>query len=66
MSSEPCENCKKLLDGETHKRHEGLQRDGLYKAVGYHGNRDDEYYYICKVCGSRFIGDSCGTWPDRD
>lgn len=63
--AQPCMACQDLLDGKTNKRHSELQRSGLSKSVGYHGNRDDEYFYVCKSCGTRFIGDSMGTWPDR-
>lgn len=63
MTKNPCVNCQNLLDGSTSRRHPELQRSGLSKSVGYHGNRDDEYFYTCKECGFTFIGDSMGTWP---
>ncbi len=66
MSDEPCADCQKILDRETNLRHAGLERAGVHQSVGHHGNRDDERYYRCKVCGSTFIGDSCGTWPAND
>ena len=64
--AKPCMACQDLLDGKTSKRHSEIQRSGLSKSVGYHGNRDDEYFYVCKACGTRFIGDSMGTWPDKN
>lgn len=65
MRTNPCVDCKKLIDNETNKRHINLKRTGLATSVGFHGSTDDEYYYVCDVCNSRFIGDSCGTWPDK-
>ncbi len=63
--AEPCIACQELLNGKTNQRHFELQRSGLSRSVGYHGNRDDEHFYVCKVCGTRFIGDSMGTWSDK-
>jgi len=65
MAQEPCSECHELLSGKTNKRHADLEEKGLARAVGYHGNRDDEHYYVCRICGSRFIGDSCGTWAAK-
>ena len=66
MTANPCPKCEELLSSDTNKRHSDLQRTGLSKSVGFHGNRDDEYHYACSVCGTRFIGDSCGTWQDKN
>ncbi len=63
--TEPCMACQDLLDGKTNRRHSDIRRSGLSSSVGYHGSRDDEYFYVCQVCGTRFIGDSMGTWPDK-
>jgi len=62
MTTKPCPNCQKLLSGEGLSRHDRLKRSVLSKSVGYHGNRDD----ICRDCGTKFIGDSCGTWPAKN
>ena len=62
MKDNPCSNCEALLKGNTNKRHSELERTGLSKSVGFHGSQDDEYHYQCKVCGTKFIGDSMGTW----
>lgn len=64
MQPKPCNDCKKLIHNETNKRHVNLKRSGLVTSVGFHGSSDDEYYYVCNVCNSIFVGDSCGTWPD--
>ena len=61
-----CKKCQELINGKTNQRHSGLHRSGLAVSVNYHGNNDDEYYYVCDSCGFRFIGDSCGTWPDKN
>ncbi|HDL01108.1 MAG TPA: hypothetical protein ENH23_02635 [candidate division Zixibacteria bacterium] len=65
MRSTTCEKCKEIIEGKTSAKHSNLERSGLAQSVGYHGSRDDEYYYVCKNCGTRFIGDSCGIWLDR-
>ncbi len=66
MTQSPCPNCVPLLEGTTNMRHPNLERSGLQQSMGYHGSRDDEYVYVCNKCGSRFIGDSMGTWPDKN
>jgi hypothetical protein len=66
MAQSPCLECQDLLSGKTNRRHTALERDGLAQSVGFHGNRDDEYYYVCRNCGARFVGDSCGTWAAKD
>lgn len=62
MSNQPCKDCSDLLNKTTNKRHSNLRRVGLSKSVGYHGSHDDENYYTCSKCGTKFIGDGCGTW----
>lgn len=66
MKNKPCSKCQELLGGKANKRHAGLERTGLSRSVGFHGNRDDEYYYRCKACGTKFVGDSMGTWQDKE
>ena len=66
MTTKPCPKCQKLLSGEGTSRHDRLERSGLSKSVEYHGNRDDEYFYTCRDCGTKFTGDSCGTWPAKN
>lgn len=62
MNKEKCEQCRKMLNSESTQRHDGLECNGRSKAVGHHGNRDDEYEYTCRNCGAQYTGDSCGTW----
>lgn len=62
MNEDPCTKCRELLTGKSHQKHSELRRSGLSSGIGYHGGRDDEYFYICTVCGTRFVGDSCGIW----
>jgi hypothetical protein len=66
MNPNPCAECEDLISGKSNRRHASLERSGLSKSVGYHGNRDDEYFYTCRVCQTEFIGDSCGTWLAHD
>lgn len=66
LSNQPCQKCQELLNKRTNIRHSDLERDGVSKSVGFHGRRDDEYLYRCKVCGTRFIGDNMGTWPEKE
>lgn len=65
MSITPCQKCAELINGSVPTRHSALIRSGRVASVGHHGSRDDEYIYICKTCGARFIDDSCGTWPEQ-
>ena len=65
MRKDPCSECQELIDGKVNSRHSNLERSGLYRSIGFHGNRDDEHYYKCKVCSTIFIGDSCGTWQEK-
>lgn len=64
MTQSPCRKCQDLLSDKVRTRHSDLERCGLSESSGYHGSRDDEYLYVCRICEARFIGDSCGTWPD--
>lgn len=66
MNASPCEKCKAIIEGNSNAKHSDLERSGLAQSVGYHGSRDDEYYYVCKICGTRFVGDSCGIWLDKN
>ena len=66
MITKSCSKCQDLLNGKVSSRHDQLERSDLSKSVGYHGNHDDEYFYICRECGTKFIGDSCGTWPANE
>lgn len=63
MQEEACESCKEIFEGKSGRKHTNLRRNGLAASVGYHGARDDEYYYYCVTCGSRFVGDSMGVSP---
>lgn len=65
MNNKACQKCQDIISGKSNLKHEDLERNGLSKSVGYHGNRDDEYNYKCKVCKSNFVGDSCGIWPSK-
>ena len=62
MTTTRCPKCEEMIKNDNAQRHSDLERSRLHKSVGHHGNRDDERYYTCKVCGSTFIGDSCATW----
>ena len=61
-----CQPCMEIIDGTTNKRHDVLARDGFVQTVGHHGSRGDERRYKCNTCGTRFVGDNCGTWLAAD
>lgn len=63
MQKEACEPCKEILEGKSGRKHANLRRNCLAASVGYHGACDNEYYYDCAICGSRFVGDSMGVSP---
>ena len=54
-----------MLAKQTVKRYENLERVGLSRDFGHHGTRDNEYEYLCRACGTQFIGDSSGTWEKQ-
>lgn len=57
-----CVDCKELCSRGLNKKHPCLKRVGRARAVGFHGARDDEYKYICEICGATYHGDSFGIW----
>jgi hypothetical protein len=63
MQKIACELCKEILEGKSGHKHTNLRRNSLAANVGYHGACDNEYYYDCVTCGSRFFGDSMGISP---